>query len=174
MGKQKKRKWPFVVLIFIIVVVIEIPTRNIQIQKEKKRASRDAAVTAIDEAILSLSTKPNQFSLSVSATGLNVVHSGSGGTGLSVTATGGGPGSQTTDLNITMDSHDIQIVQQTATKALVSESEKTIQILRDLKQALIGEIVDNSAVDSLLTNLKDTYVPPIISSIIGKLVVSCF
>ncbi len=170
MDKPKKRKWFFIVLVVIIAIIIEVPIRNAQIRKEKTNARRYAAIAAIDEAIKSLSNKPNQFSLLVKSTGLSVVQSGSGGTGMNVTVTGGGPGSKTTGLNVSMDGHDIQIVQQAATQALSEESQKAIQILQDLKKALSEETVESEEVDSLLAKLRETYVPVIISSIITKLI----
>jgi hypothetical protein len=170
MDKPKKRKWFLIVLVVIIAIIIEVPIRNAQIRKEKTNARRYAAIAAIDEAIKSLSNKPNQFSLLVKSTGLSVVQSGSGGTGMNVTVTGGGPGSKTTGLNVSMDGHDIQIVQQAATQALSEESQKAIQILQDLKKALSEETVESEEVDSLLAKLRETYVPVIISSIITKLI----
>ena len=170
MDKPKKRKWFLIVLVVIIAIIIEVPIRNAQIRKEKTNARRYAAIAAIDEAIKSLSNKPNQFSLLVKSTGLSVVQSRSGGTGMNVTVTGGGPGSKTTGLNVSMDGHDIQIVQQAATQALSEESQKAIQILQDLKKALSEETVESEEVDSLLAKLRETYVPVIISSIITKLI----
>lgn len=172
MDKPKKRKWFLIVLVVIIAIIIEVPIRNAQIRKEKTNARRYAAIAAIDESIKSLSNKPNQFSLLVKSTGFSVVQSGSGGTGMNVTVTGGGPGSKTTGLNVSMDGHDIQIVQQAATQALSEESQKAIQILQDLKKALSEETVESEEVDSLLTKLRETYVPVIISSIITKLITS--
>jgi len=172
MDKPKKRKLFLIIIVVIIAIIIEVPIRNAQIQKEKTNVRRYAAIAAIDEAIQSLSNKPNQFSLSVKSTGISVVQSGSGGTGMNVTVTGGGPGSKTTGLDVSMDGHDIQIVQQAATQALSEESQKAIQILQDLKKALSEETVESEEVDSLLTKLRETYIPVIISSIITKLVIS--
>ena len=172
MDKGRKVRWLLLVILIIIAVVIEIPTRNAQLQKEKNSVRRNAAIEAIDEAIKSLSNEPNQFSLLVKSTGLSIVHSGSGGTGMNVTVSGGAPGSKTTGLQISMDGNEIQVSQQAATEALKAESQKAIKVLQDLKNTLSKETVESGKVDSLLERLRKTYIPSIISSIITKLVTS--
>ena len=53
----------------------------------------EEAVSIIEEMIQSLKNNPNQFHINVNVTGQQITSQG--GTGLIITATGGGPGSTT-------------------------------------------------------------------------------
>ncbi len=53
----------------------------------------EEAVSIIEEMIQSLKNNPNQFHININVTGQHITSHG--GTGLSITTTGGGPGSTT-------------------------------------------------------------------------------
>ncbi len=129
----------------------------------------DPVITAIDEAIKSLSVKPNQFTLVVQSTGLNVTQTGSG-TGMEVKVQGGGSGSNTTGLNITMDTAKIQITQAGADQALREQAEKAVHILTEIKTALMQPKPDRGTILSKLSELAGTYIPDVVKAILDKLV----
>jgi hypothetical protein len=89
---------------FLCILALPIVAMGKQVDSTK-----EIIVVAIDDAIKSLQDQPNQFNLSVTATGLSVNQSGSGGTGMVVNVTGGGTGSNVTGLNISMNGNEINI-----------------------------------------------------------------
>lgn len=133
---------------------------------------RDSAIVAIDAAIKSLRETPNQFSLAVNVTGVSV--SNSGGVGLQVTATGGGPGSTTTGMIVdsTAAGQQITIARQNADEALKQEADKAIRLLTEIKTLLQKPPaqVEKPKVASKLGELAKTYVAPVMLSIIEALI----
>ncbi len=129
----------------------------------------DPAIIAIDAAIKSLKQQPNQFSLDVTVVGVVATANG-GGTGLSVEANGGGPGSQTIGLVSKVDGGQVNIAKHTADARLTQEAEKAIKILTDIKTALQAPKVDKPLVQSKLTEFLNTYVAPVLKSVLQALV----
>src|SRR5258708_4759985 len=72
-------------------------------------AAKQTALAVVDAAIASLSTTPNQFSVSVVTTGMNIANQG--GTGMNVKVEGGGVGSNTTGVKVLAKSGDTQVLQ---------------------------------------------------------------
>jgi len=128
-------------------------------------------IAAIDEAISSLSKKPNQFNLVVQTTGLNITQTAPG-TGMQVNVQGGGSGSQTTGLNISAGGGEIQVAQAAADQALREQAEKAVQILTELKTALMQPKPNRDTISSKLSELAGTYIPDIAKAIIEKLIQS--
>jgi hypothetical protein len=146
------------------------------LQPQRLKAEEDAdksapVIVAIDEAIKSLREKPNQFHLDVYATGVNVTQYGGSGTGINVEVHGGGMGSQTTGMNVTMDTAKIDIVTKTiADRALREQAEKAVQILNDIKTALTQPEPDRDTILSKLSDLGGTFISDAVKAIIDKLV----
>lgn len=131
--------------------------------------TQPSVIVAIDAAIASLRQQPNQFSLVVQATGLSVTSSGPG-TGMKIEVTGGGAGSQTTGLNVTTSSAQVNIAQNTADQGLKQEAEKAILLLSEIKTLLLARKVDKPSVMPRLTEFGKTYVAPALKSVIEALV----
>lgn len=129
----------------------------------------DPVIVAIDAAITSLKEQPNQFNLAVNVTGMAVTSSGPG-TGMKIEATGGGPGSQTTGLNVSTTGAQVNITRTTADQALEEQAEKAISLLSEMKLLLQAPKVDKPTVMSRLTDFGNTYVAPVLKSVIGALV----
>lgn len=100
---------------------------------EKETASQ--LIKNIAEAI---KNDPAQFHFNVNISGMNVRASGSS-TGVNVTTTGGGPGSQTTGLHISMNNHDIEIAKQTANDAVSQQVTKLYNTLNEIAEKLVAE-----------------------------------
>ena len=170
--KSGKRRVLFILLSLVMIIsvsLVENHFRGNQVTKEKKMSTLEDILSVIDEAIDSLSQQPNQFALSINITGTTAMAQG-GGTGLSVTAVGGGPGSSTIGFQSSIDGAQIQAAQSAVNNHLISEADKAIQILRDLKTSLSSKNPEGDKVSSLLSNLKESYLPPIVTSIIVKLI----
>lgn len=129
----------------------------------------DPVIVAIDAAITSLKEQPNQFKLAVHVTGMAVTSSGPG-TGMKIEVAGGGPGSQTTGLKVSTTGAQVNITRTTADQALKEQAEKAISLLSEMKLLLQAPKVDKPTVMSRLTDFGNTYVAPVLKSIIGALV----
>ena len=80
-------------------------------------ADNDPAVIAIDAAIKSMKQHPNQFNVQLTCVAAQGIAKG-GGTGINVTANGGGLGSTTTGMSVTMDSAQCNVAKGTALNTL--------------------------------------------------------
>ncbi len=127
---------------------------------EKETASQ--LIKNIAEAI---KNDPAQFHFNVNIFGMNVRASG-GSTGMIVSATGGGPGSQTMGLSVSLNNHDIEIAKQTVNAALSQQMTQLYNTLNEIAEKLKSE--DKSAVEGLYNSLKNTWVPGVVTSIIGN------
>lgn len=129
---------------------------------DKEKASQ--LIKAIAEAIKS---DPGQFQFNVNVSGMNVSAS-NGSTGMIVSAHGGGPGSHTTGLNVSLDSNQIEIVKKTADSTLSQQMTQLYQTLIDISNQL--NTGDNARlIEKLYKSLKNTWVPGIIISVVGNL-----
>jgi hypothetical protein len=73
---------------------------------------------------------------------------------MKVEVTGGGPGSQTTGLNVTTTTGEhISIAQKTADQTLKKEAEKAIALLTEIKSLLQAPKIDKPGVLSRLSTL---------------------
>ena len=169
MDKSKKKKIAIIIIV-ITIIIAESFFRNSQVDKETEMASLDLVINAIDEAIATLSENPNQFSFSINVTGTSITSHG--GTGLNVTATGGGPGSNTIGFQSSVAGSQIQIAQNAVDQHLQAEADKAIKVLQELRDTLHNQEYDKDKAKTLLQKLKETYLPSVVSSIIAKLVMS--
>jgi len=168
MAKKKISKWPLWILLLIAAILAESAVRSDQTKEAKMESIHKALVSGIDEAILSLSKQPNQFTLNVSTVGTQV--SNSGGTGIDIRVAGGGPGSNTIGMQSAANAGNIQMSLAAADDRIRGDADKTISLLTDLKNQLESQKPEESTIKSLLGKLHDTYLAPVVTAIISKLI----
>jgi hypothetical protein len=120
----------------------------------------DEAAKLIEAIADSLQKTPNQFSLSVTAVGMQAIGQ-HGGTGVSIVTTGGGSGSQTTGLRVSASSGDVEIAQAVADKAIGEKTRATVETLRDLA-ASVRSSQDPGRIRSILDRLKAEFTPMLV------------
>jgi hypothetical protein len=113
----------------------------------------DAAIVAIDAAIQSLTQQPSQ-NMQLSCTAVRNTVNGPG-TGISITATGGGVGSTTTGMIVSMSGAQCSAAVGEASGAL---SQQAVQKLSDLKASLEASPAEKSTIMSRLAELGKTYI----------------
>ena len=131
----------------------------------------DSGLDVLDALIQSLSDRPNQFHLDVTATGMSVSQSGAGGIGVNIEVQGGGTG-PTTGLAITMDTASINVAEQTATEALVQQAQQAVSILRAIRSELAKPEPKPTSLMDQLRDLGKTYVAPAIKAVVEAIVKS--
>lgn len=89
---------------------------------------------------------------------------------MNVEVTGGGPGSQTTGLNVTSMGGQMNIAQREADQALKQQAEKAISLLTEIKSLLQAPKVDKPTVMSRLADFGKTYVAPVLKSVVEALI----
>jgi len=97
--------------------------------------NKKEAAEIIDSMIKSIRTNPNQFQIEINVTGQSVSNV-SGGIGLSVSATGGGPGSTTIGQKVSVDGSQIRIAQKAGNDAMKLQ----MQTLIDSLSAMSNEV----------------------------------
>ncbi len=134
---------------------------------------RIQAAEVIDGMAGSLERNPGQFrfEVSVSFVGTQGTAVG-GGTGISVSVTGGGPGSSTTGLSssVSVDNASIEIAQQAADEAICGQIGELVGTLRDIAKELRADKADEDRIRGRLRSLYDTWVPPVITAVVANLV----
>ena len=126
----------------------------------------DEAVKIIKSIINSIKESPDQFKIHVSVTGQSIVSHG--GTGLQITATGGGPNSTTIGQQVSVKSGDVEISNQKAAKALDEQFTALVNSLESICQEIQKDNPDTNIVTSIYQSLKNTWVPGIIISVLGN------
>ena len=112
----------------------------------------------------SLATQPGQFRIQVSVTGQKVVSHG--GTGLSITATGGAAGSTTIGQRISASIGDVEI--QQGTQAFDSRLHQLVDTLNQIAAELETPSPNRGRLKGLYQSLLGTWVPGVITSVIGN------
>lgn len=127
------------------------------------------AAQLIEAIARSIEQNPSQFHFTVNITGTKVTSTGSG-VGLSVQATGGGPGSQTIGFQSSVSGADIEIVQKAADAEISQQMSALVENLDNLVSELRSPIPNKNRIDSILNFLKQTWVPNVITSIVANIV----
>ena len=125
------------------------------------------AAQVVESIVESLKNNPNQFhfNVHVSATGMKAVsHGGIGAIGI---AQGGGTGIHAT---VSMNDADVNIAQQKADAAINEQCQSLLNALSELAQELRAEKPDQSKVKRIYESLKNTWVPDVITSVVGNLI----
>ena len=124
----------------------------------------------IDSMIESIRNNPNQFQIEVKVTGQSVSNIGSG-TGLSVSAVGGGQGSTTIGQNVSMNGAKIEIAQKAGIGAINQQIQTLIESLSTISNELKSQDPDKKKISRVYQSLKNTWVPSLITSVLGSILV---
>jgi hypothetical protein len=114
----------------------------------------------------SLRANPAQFQLNINVTGQRVTSHG--GTGVRITAVGGGPGSTTIGQKVTLDGASVEIAQAHATEAINQQFEALVNALDVIARELEASSPDKSILERVYRSLGGTWVPGVITSVIGN------
>lgn len=124
------------------------------------------AVDIIEGIIQSLRDNPKQFNISIHVTGQNITSHG--GTGLSITATGGESGSNTIGQVVSANGADIRISQERGMQVMDDQLNALIQTLHKISIQLQSSSPDKGVIKQLYNSLKNSWVPGAIVSIVGS------
>ena len=128
------------------------------------------AITIIESVTQSLKDNPSQFHITVNVTGQKITSHG--GTGLSITATGGGMGSTTIGQMVSVDGSQIEISQNRGKQAMNEQFNALFITLTQIIDQLKAESPDRGIISRLYESLKNTWVPGVIASVVGSVLTS--
>ncbi|XCY77446.1 hypothetical protein QLG25_14095 [Pseudomonas sp. CBR-F] len=128
---------------------------------------RSEAVLIIRTLVESISAQPKQFNINVQATAVGQSISTSGGIGMVVNATGGGPGSSVIGNQVRVGSADIKIAYEAADTAITQQMQGLIDSLSELAKQLESEKPDEGLIHKVISSLKDSWVPPLITAVVN-------
>ena len=132
---------------------------------------RNEAVNIINEMINSIKENPHQFNISVKVIGQQITSHG--GTGLSISATGGGPGSTTIGQMVTAGGNNIKISQEKkGIHAMNAQFNALLSTLEEIKSQFEADSPDKGILSRLNDSLVNTWVPGVIGSVISALIKS--
>ncbi len=126
------------------------------------------AAEIVEAIASSMRNNPAQFHLSISVIGQQVTSYG--GTGLSVSASGGGPGSSTIGQVVSTSGGQIQISQQRGIQAFEQQLNDLIASVNEIAQQLRQPTPDRSTIKRILDSFANTWVPGVVTSVIGSVV----
>lgn len=113
----------------------------------------------------SVDSEPSQFQIAVNVTGQKIVSHG--GTGVQITATGGGPGSTTIGQKVSVEGAQIEIARQKGTAAMQQQMHALVNALDELAQELKSEEPDKTIIARIYESLEHSWVPGVITSVVG-------
>lgn len=129
------------------------------------------AAGIIDSMIEPIKTDPQQFQIKINVTGQSVSNV-SGGTGLAISAIGGGPGSNTIGQKVTLNGAQIEIARKAASDAMNQEMETLINSLSTISKELKSQKLDKERILKVYESIKKkTWVPSLITSVLGSIFV---
>jgi len=124
-------------------------------------ACSDLALAVVDSAIDSLRAQPNQMSLRMEATGVDVSNTG-GGTGINISPYISGQGSSFTGIEV-KGVGNVRAIQNAANDVAEKQSRETVRVLEQIRDALQKR--QESKLQPLLDTLK-----PIATDVVYKVV----
>jgi len=113
----------------------------------------EEAVSIIEEMIQSLKNNPNQFHINLNVTGQQITSQG--GTGLIITATGGGPGSTTIGEIVSASGGDVRISQERGRQAIDAQFNALLQTLDKIVEQLQTSFPNQNVISKLYDSLKN-------------------
>lgn len=125
------------------------------------------AAELIEAIAKSLRTDPAQFHISVRVVGQQVTSYG--GTGMSISVTGGAAGSRTVGNQVSMDGASVQIAHGQANVAVQEQIAALCAQLEQISAELRKPNPDRSALQAAYDALKGTWVPGVIIGVLGNL-----
>jgi hypothetical protein len=126
---------------------------------------RSEAAAVIRGIADSIRQNPAQFHINVTVVGQQVTSHG--GTGLSIHAVGGGPGSTTIGQTVSLQGAQVKISQQHATQALEQQFQALLTSLDTMASHLEAQAPDKGVLSNLYHSLLNTWVPGVITSVLG-------
>jgi hypothetical protein len=127
------------------------------------------AAELIDAIARSIQENPSQFHFEINVIGTQATAIG-GGTGLSVQARGGGPGSTTIGYQSTISGANVEIAQKAANGAIRQGMSALVQTLNNLASELHSASPDEGHINKIWASLKQSWIPNVITSVIGSIV----
>ncbi|MBU2008738.1 MAG: hypothetical protein KJ624_02640 [Chloroflexi bacterium] len=127
------------------------------------------AAELIEAIAKSLAENPSQFNFEIHVIGTQAIARG-GGTGLSVTAVGGGPGSITTGFVSSLSGANIEIAQKAANAAIQQDMSALVKALDNLAAELRSTTPDKKRISAVLDSLKQSWIPNVITSVIANII----
>jgi len=118
----------------------------------------------------SLKSNPDQFHININVTGQQITSHG--GTGLEITATGGGPKSTTVGQIVSMDGAQIEILRGKANQAMTEQITALINSLDEISKELRSSRLDKSRIQHLIDSLRGTWVPGVIIGVLSNILSS--
>ena len=118
----------------------------------------------------SLKSNPDQFHIKINVTGQQITSHG--GTGLKITATGGGPKSTTVGQIVSMGGAQIEILRDKADQAMTKQITALINSLDVISEELRSSSPDKSKIQHLIDPLKGTWVPGVIICVLSNILSS--
>lgn len=112
---------------------------------------------------------PSQFHISITVVGQQVTSYG--GTGLHVTAVGGGPGSTTVGQSVSLGGAEVTIAQKRGAQAIDQQFQALIGALNAIASELEAPSPNREAIERVYKSLLHTWVPGVITSVVGTLLV---
>ena len=128
------------------------------------KEAADIAQTIAD----SLKSDPDQFSISVSVVGQQITSHG--GVGLSITATGGEPGSRTIGQSISIDGGQMEILRGNADQAMKEQIAALARSIEGIAGELRHDAPDRSKIRQVLDSFTGTWVPGLIIGVLSNAV----
>lgn len=116
----------------------------------------------------SLRSDPDQLHIRIDVAGQSVTSYG--GTGVSVTARGGGPGSTTVGQAISVDRAQIRILRGQADEAMRTRLSALADSLDEIAADLRSPRPDASRIQHILDSLKGTWVPDLIIGVLSNVI----
>jgi len=128
---------------------------------------RSEAAEIIRSMSTALVASPSQFHISVNVAGQQVTSYG--GTGLRVTAVGGGPGSTTVGQSVSLDGAQVTIAQRRGAQAMDQQFQALINSPNTIASELESPSPNKQTIEHMYQSLLQTWVPGIITSVLGTL-----
>ena len=132
----------------------------------------DEAANIVLGIVDSLERNPAQFQIEISVIGQQITSQG--GTGLSIHATGGGPGSQTVGQVITAGGGSVEIAQRRAEVAMSEQLAALVRELRHLAEEFRRPSPSRERAEGIRDRLTNTWVPGVITSVLGNVIYAFF
>jgi len=114
----------------------------------------------------SLRNNPDQFHININVTGQKITSHG--GTGLSIAVVGGGPASSTIGQTVTVGGADVEVARARGEQAFDEQYSELLDVLEQIAAELEGGSPDTGMLGRLHNSLLGTWVPGVVTSVVGS------
>ena len=115
-----------------------------------------------------LRSNPQQFQISIRVVGQSVTSYG--GTGISISVSGGGSGSTTIGNKVSLSDAQVEITQQKGVQAMNEQFGALMATLTEISSELRKPAPDKPLLKRAVDSLKNTWVPGVIVGVVGNIV----